>query len=992
MRTHLCVFLVLPVITHTEVLLDNRQNARNVLGDGKSRTFDDANARNYEDEEDVTTPVIYDDSEYVELGSPLFTEPLDVNKTNTNKFRITKELRTVRKEAGGSLKLRCEVVGGPPATSWRWFKNDAPVIIEKGRVRIKSGLDDRPQWTMLKINVLETLDTAFYKCAASNGLETVESTGIVRVALGSFGTLPKNFPPAAVDFTGGMNGGSNIEFEGRQPDFNQGGGGGGPGTQLSETELKRLQEGNPSLVPDENGGTCEPYVGTVCKQYIGQNFIYISEKLEQKYIEQKLQGVFKVITASPDLSSKCAEFALPSICLSTFAICDKTRKRPRKICRDECEILERDVCQSELAIAKRHPLLGHQMVLPDCEKLPPIGSPESGDCVKLGFPLADQLIQPHSCYSAHGQEYRGTAALTRSGLHCVPWSHQTELNTVDHLELIGGHNYCRNPGDPEYKEREPWCFTNDDLVRREVCAVPRCTEFNLWLYIAVPAVSAVAIIGLSVGLCCMRRKTPPAKPLIAPSGTLRGFQTQINQQGNMEMNPLINTNNRPKKNRAMEIPISSIRFMQELGEGAFGKVYKGELAGYIGGVPALVAIKTLKPGANQKTIGDFVRESELMADLKHPNIVCLIGVCMQEEPKCMVFEHMAHGDLHEFLIFHSPKSDMNDSDDSQDGKVITQSEMAYIAIQIAAGMEYLSSHHYVHRDLAARNCLVGENLTVKISDFGLSRDIYSADYYRVQTKSLLPVRWMPPESILYGKFTTESDVWAFGVVLWEIYSFGLQPYYGYSNSEVIEMIRSRQLLPCPEDCPSRMYAFMVECWHEIPARRPVFSEIHQRLLQWEGVGSVGYQPSTTSHSMGNNSQQSGSHSSTGPSNNTGSTNLSNQMNPYLRAPYNQGGPPFNHQGPPVPHPNYTPNHSNNYTPNHSTPVRYHGNFGPPGPRGGSYTPNMQQISGGVVNGHHQHPQPHNVIVGPYQGQQYQHQGSGPPSHCGTPSVASLQMV
>ena len=92
----------------------------------------------------------------------------------------------------------------------------------------------------------------------------------------------------------------------------------------------------------------------------------------------------------------------------------------------------------------------------------------------------------------------------------------------------------------------------------------------------------------------------------------------------------------------------------------------------------------------------------------------------------------------------------------------------------------------------------------------------------------------------------ESDVWSYGVLLWEIYSFGLQPYYGYSNQEVIEMIRSRQLLPCPEDCPSRMYAFMVECWHEVPSRRPTFSEIHARLRHWEGVApaggtSVGYQ-------------------------------------------------------------------------------------------------------------------------------------------------------
>ena len=231
----------------------------------------------------------------------------------------------------------------------------------------------------------------------------------------------------------------------------------------------------------------------------------------------------------------------------------------------------------------------------------------------------------------------------------------------------------------------------------------------MWLYIMVPAVSALAILGLSIGLCCMKRKQPPAKPMIVSAGTQgRGFNSNTlqqgglgSQQGTLEMNPLLTARQQQQKmkTRAMEIPLASIRFLQELGEGAFGKVYKGELSGYVG-CTTLVAIKTLKPGANQKTRTDFVRESELMTDLRHPNIVCLVGVCMQvitptfpslslalslqEEPQCMVFEHMAHGDLHEFLISHSPKSDSS-IDSDVDMRVLTQSEMAHIAIQIAAG-------------------------------------------------------------------------------------------------------------------------------------------------------------------------------------------------------------------------------------------------------------------------------------------------------------------
>uniref|UniRef100_A0A3Q4G9T0 Tyrosine-protein kinase receptor n=1 Tax=Neolamprologus brichardi TaxID=32507 RepID=A0A3Q4G9T0_NEOBR len=222
----------------------------------------------------------------------------------------------------------------------------------------------------------------------------------------------------------------------------------------------------------------------------------------------------------------------------------------------------------------------------------------------------------------------------------------------------------------------------------------------------------------------------------------------------------------------------------ELGEGAFGKVYLAECANLSpDNDKMLVAIKTLKD-ANESTRQDFQREAELLTVLQHQHIVRFYGVCTDGEPLAMVFEYMRHGDLNRFLRAHGPDAHILDESKMPPLGELTLPQMLHIAAQIASGMVYLASLHFVHRDLATRNCLVGEGLVVKIGDFGMSRDIYSTDYYRVGGRTMLPIRWMPPESIMYRKFTTESDIWSFGVVLWEIFTYGKQPWYQLSNSEV----------------------------------------------------------------------------------------------------------------------------------------------------------------------------------------------------------------
>ncbi|XP_069705196.1 tyrosine-protein kinase transmembrane receptor Ror-like isoform X2 [Periplaneta americana] len=276
-----------------------------------------------------------------------------------------------------------------------------------------------------------------------------------------------------------------------------------------------------------------------------------------------------------------------------------------------------------------------------------------------------------------------------------------------------------------------------------------------------------------------------------------------------------------------QLPRETLCFVQEIGEGCFGKVYKGELRREDNQQPEVVAIKVLKESATCEAEEDFMREVDIMSAFRHSNILSLVGVVLREAGNSpwMVFEYMPHGDLAEVLRsnsrqFWKPVPGL---------APLTKESLLSVALQIAAGMEYLAGQRFVHRDLACRNCLVGSGLSVKIADFGMSRDVYTCDYYKIGGSRLLPVRWMSPESVMYGRFTLESDVWSYGVVLWEIYSLGKQPYYGQSNEEVVKLILQGIMLIPPEDCPQVIWDLMRSCWKTEPRDRIRFSDIYIRL-------------------------------------------------------------------------------------------------------------------------------------------------------------------
>ena len=274
-----------------------------------------------------------------------------------------------------------------------------------------------------------------------------------------------------------------------------------------------------------------------------------------------------------------------------------------------------------------------------------------------------------------------------------------------------------------------------------------------------------------------------------------------------------------------ELNREKIELIRELGQGSFGMVYEGIAHDIVPGQSELrVAVKTVNENASIRDRIEFLQEASIMKAFKNAaHVVKLVGVVSQGQPTFVVMELMDRGDLKTFLRSRRPE-------DHGFLRPPSMQEVYHMAAEISDGMAYLAARKFVHRDLAARNCMVAVDFTVKIGDFGMARDIYETDYYRKGGKGLLPVRWMAPESLRDGLFTTASDVWSYGVVLWEIATFASQPYHGKSNEEVLRYVLNGGQLEFPETCTKRTRELMELCWQRDPKMRPSFLEI-VRLLE-----------------------------------------------------------------------------------------------------------------------------------------------------------------
>ncbi|KAM4816411.1 inactive tyrosine-protein kinase 7 isoform 3-T3 [Urocitellus parryii] len=438
----------------------------------------------------------------------------------------------------------------------------------------------------------------------------------------------------------------------------------------------------------------------------------------------------------------------------------------------------------------------------------------------------------YTCIASNGPQGQIRAHVQLTVAVFITFKVEPERTTVyqGHTALLR----CEAQGDPK-----PLIQWKDKPVLEDSEGPGSPPPYKMIQTIGLSVGAAVAYIIAVLGLMFYCKKRCKAKRLqkqpegeepemeCLNGGPLQNGQTSAEIQEEVALTSLGSgsaaTNKRHSTSDKMHFPRASLQPITTLGKSEFGEVFLAKAQGLEEGVAeTLVLVKSLQSKDEQQQL-DFRREFEMFGKLNHANVVRLLGLCREAEPHYMVLEYVDLGDLKQFLRISKSK------DEKLKSQPLSTKQKVALCTQVALGMEHLSNNRFVHKDLAARNCLVSAQRQVKVSALGLSKDVYNSEYYHFR-QAWVPLRWMSPEAILEGDFSTKSDVWAFGVLMWEVFTHGEMPHGGQADDEVLADLQAgKSKLPQPEGCPSKLYRLMQRCWALSPKDRPSFSEIANSL-------------------------------------------------------------------------------------------------------------------------------------------------------------------
>jgi hypothetical protein len=556
---------------------------------------------------------------------------------------------------------------------------------------------------------------------------------------------------------------------------------------------------------------CVPYTSSFCRDVIGvDQHVYVRASVFDA-VNSIESRIIRLVNESSRVADGCREAARRAACRRALPECGLGGS-PKPLCSEACTILKEASCRASCPDCSRLATgaEGDDLLLPNCSSLP---SKTSRVSCSLVDDVATTTAPPNAM------------------------------------------NDCTSSGTVEVSPLE---LDNPSQLT---------TEVKIAIFIVAPLCVVVFVI---VGTLVALRLAPNRRRRRAfhkdHSAVVSGPANSDSIEIDVSRLPLNDAYIRPASDDAFdavetnplldrfEFDRNGIHYCEDLRTGAFGPVFVAQAPGITGGggesssssllssSPTFVVVKTLRSDATVEARLDFVRIAEVLARLIHPNIVRLLGVCLRADPLCLIVEFMPGHDLSDFLRASAPQHFIVrygvDATPATSAR-IRPPDLVSAARQLADAMEYVSGSGFVHRDLAARNCLVGNpnssRLDVKLSDFGLAVDLASREFHVGDDDEEIPIRWMPPESIQENRFSVASDVWSFGVLMWEIFTFGAQPYEDLSPKQVIRYVVAGRTLHCPEHASSALYDLMRWCWARDPSDRPTFDVILRQLTRLEDV-------------------------------------------------------------------------------------------------------------------------------------------------------------